>query len=405
MESPCKFDKYVRDLSSNYAFLFLKISDVFRMMDRVIFHVDMDAFYASCEVSRNPELKKKPLIIGADPQEGKGRGVVMTSSYEARKIGVRSGMPISRAYKLCPQGIYLRPDMKFYKEISDKVMEILRFYADADEEIPNNDEEISEKGMLKFEQWGFDEAFLDVSQKILDYPNPKSLAQQIQQEILTKLNLTCSIGIGPNKQVAKIASDYKKPSGVTFVPPIEVQKFLDPLSVDKIIGIGPKTKRILEKLEIKTISDLANYPASKLNDKFGKLGIYLHNIARGIDNSPVRQRYKRKSIGSEITFSKDVDNFNTIYETLKLLVDKLHKSLIKRRYFYQVVVIKIRFSNFSTYTRQQKLKTPTNEKAIALQTGKKLLKEFESKSRKVRLLGFRFTQLSKAKYTQKTLVD
>ena len=357
-------------------------------MERVIFHVDMDAFYASCEVLRNPDLAGKPVIIGADPKEGKGRGVVATSSYEARKFGVRSGMPISRAYFACPQGIYLRPDFKFYREISAKIMEILRSY--------------SEIG----EQWGLDESFLDVTDSVSNYPTPRELAQKIKDEIYTKLKLTCSIGIGPNKQVAKIASSYQKPNELTYVTPDQVRSFLDPLSVDEIIGVGPKTKKVLnEKLQIFTIADLANYPAEKLNTIFGKMGVYLHNVARGIDNSPVQQIYKRKSLGTEITFEEDIDNFETIYKTLELLVDKLHKMLLRNNFFYQNIAIKIRFENFSTFTRQHRLKTPTNDKKVALQVAKQLLKEFESNPKKIRLLGFRFTELSKAKFVQKTLFD
>ena len=357
-------------------------------MDRVIFHVDMDAFYASCEVLRNPDLAGKPVIVGADPKEGKGRGVVATSSYEARKFGVRSGMPISRAYKLCPEGIYLRPDFKYYREISAQIMGILRSYS-----------KISE-------QWGLDEAFLDMKEPVSNYSTPREMAQQIKDEIYAKLKLTCSIGIGPNKQVAKIASGFQKPNGLTYVTPDQVRSFLDPLSVDEIIGVGPKTKKVLnENLQIFTIADLANYPAEKLNKIFGKMGIYLHNVARGIDNSPIQQIYKRKSLGTEITFEEDIDNFETIYKTLELLVDKLHKMLLSENYLYQNVAIKIRFENFSTFTRQHRLKTPTNDKKVALQVAKQLLKEFESKPKKIRLLGFRFTELSKTKFVQKTLFD
>lgn len=358
-------------------------------MDRVIFHIDMDAFYASCEVRRNPDLAGKPVIVGADPKEGKGRGVVAASSYEARKFGVRSGMPISRAYNLLgPQGIYLRPDFKFYREISAQIMEILRSY--------------SEIG----EQWGLDESFLDVTDIVSNYSTPRELAQKIKDEIYTKLKLTCSIGIGPNKQVAKIASGYQKPNGLTYIAPDQVRSFLDPLSVDEIIGVGPKTKKVLnEKLQIFTIADLANYPAEKLNTIFGKMGIYLHNVARGIDHSPVQQTSKRKSLGTEITFEEDIDNFETIYKTLELLVDKLHKMLLRENYLYQNVAIKIRFENFSTFTRQHRLKTPTNDKKVALKVAKQLLKEFEAKPKKIRLIGFRFTELSKAKFVQKTLFD
>ncbi|MFX1293447.1 MAG: DNA polymerase IV [Promethearchaeota archaeon] len=376
-------------------------------MNRIIFHVDMDAFFASCELRRSPELKGKSVIIGADPKEGEGRGVVMTCSYEARKYKIKSGMPISRAYKLCSNGVYLRPNMAYYKEISERVMIILRAYADKNEEITDASEKSRFHARIeKFEQWGLDEAFLDVTETVLNYSDPTELAQKIKNEINKKLQLTCSIGIGPNKQVAKIASDYQKPDAITYIQPNQVHSFLGPLSVDKIIGIGPKTKKVLnQKLNIHTIADLASYSAEKLNKKFGKLGVYLYNAARGIDNSHIRQKYKRKSLGAEVTFSEDVKNFNILYKNLRILVDKLHESLIKKKYLYRVVVIKIRFSNFNTYTRQQKLKTPTNDKTMALQVGEKLLKEFESNPKKVRLLGFRFTEIFKAKYVQKTLFD
>jgi DNA polymerase IV (DinB-like DNA polymerase) len=297
-------------------------------------------------------------------------------------------MPISRAYKLCPQGIYLRPDFKFYREISSEIMKILRSYSKIGE------------------QWGLDESFLDMTSFVNNFADSVEIAQKIKDEIYTKLKLTSSIGIGPNKQVAKIASGFQKPNGLTYVPPDQVQSFLDPLSVDEIIGVGPKTKKVLnEKLQIFTIADLANYPAEKLNKMFGKMGVYLHNVARGMDNSPVQQIYKRKSLGSEVTFEEDIDNFDTIYKTLELLVDKLHKLLLSKNYLYQNIAIKIRFENFSTFTRQHRLKTPTNDKKVALQIGKQLLKEFESNPKKIRLLGFRFAELSKAKYVQKTLFD
>ena len=253
---------------------------------------------------------------------------------------------------------------------------------------------------------GIDEAFIDVSETVSNYSDAKVLAQKIKDEIFMKIHLTCSVGIGPNKQIAKIASDYQKPNGITYVRVKEVQSFLDPLSVDKIIGVGPKTKKILnEELKIKTIGELANLPIALLKKRFKKMGIYLHEVARGIDNSPVQQFYQRKSLGSEITFDKDVKDFTKIYQALELIIDKLHDSLIRRKYLFQTVVIKIRFSNFSTYTRQHHLKTPTNDKRVAIKFGKQLLKEFQSDPRKVRLLGFRFTELSKVNYVQRTLLD
>lgn len=374
-------------------------------MDRAIFHVDMDAFYAACEISRNPELKGKPVIIGADPKEGVGRGVVMTCSYEARKYGVRSGMPISQAFKICPNGTYLRPDMKFYMSISSRVMDVLRSYADVEDNSFEREEEKVSEPECKFEQWGLDEAFIDVTKGVLGYANPIDLARKIKEDIFNLLNLTCSIGIGPNKQVAKIASAYQKPDGITYIPPEKVREFLDPLPVDKIMGIGPKTKSALEELGIKTIEELADYSTGDLNERFGKMGVYLSNIARGVDNSPVRSKHERKSIGSEITFERDIQDFEIIYKTLNLLADKLYKDLLSKKLQYRTIEIKIRFEGFATYIRQQKLPVPLKDKRVALEVGKKLLKEFEFDKRKVRLLGFRFKDLFKNSFVQKTLFD
>src|SRR3989304_595178 len=175
---------------------------------RVILHMDMDHFYTAVEEREHPEYKGNPVVVGADPKEGKGRGVVSTSNYEARKAGVRSGMPISRAWKLCPEAIYLPPNFPLYIKVSKEIMEIAQKYAD------------------KFEQWGIDEAFLDVSTRVKDYTDAEALANQIKREITMKEQLTCSIGIGPNKLIAKMASEYRKPDGLTVVKDAETEAFL-----------------------------------------------------------------------------------------------------------------------------------------------------------------------------------
>jgi DNA polymerase IV (DinB-like DNA polymerase) len=181
---------------------------------RIIFHVDMDKFFAAVEERVHPEIRGKPVIVGAAPKEGKGRGVVSTCNYEARKFGVKSGMPTSRAWTLCPQAVYLSVNFELYIEFSSRIMNILRSYAD------------------KFEQWGIDEAFLDISSRVKNYQEAKQLAQEIKGEIYKKEELTCSIGIGPNKLVAKIASDFQKPTGLTIVEEENVKTFLSPLPVD-----------------------------------------------------------------------------------------------------------------------------------------------------------------------------
>ena len=192
---------------------------------RVILHVDLDAFFPSVEVREHPELKGKPVVVGADPKEGIGRGVVSSASYEARKYGIRSALPISRAWKLCPNCVYLRPHFDLYITASSSIMKILRNQAD------------------RFEQGGIDEAYLDVSSRVKDFDEAGEFAKRLMEEVLDKEKLTCSIGVAPNKMVAKIASDYKKPYGLTLVKEEDVKGLLFPLKARKIPGIGPKTDR------------------------------------------------------------------------------------------------------------------------------------------------------------------
>jgi DNA polymerase IV (DinB-like DNA polymerase) len=213
---------------------------------RGIFHLDMDHFYTAVEERERPEIRGKPVIVGADPKAGKGRGVVSTSNYEARKAGVRSGMPISQAWRLCSEAVYLPPNFPLYIKVSGEIMDIARKYTD------------------KFEQWGIDEAFLDVTSKVKDYAEAEALARKIKQEIKEKQSLTCSIGVGPNKLIAKIASDFQKPDGLTIVREEEVEKFLAPLPVRKLLWVGRKTEAKLKALGVNTIGDLARYDPSAL---------------------------------------------------------------------------------------------------------------------------------------------
>ncbi len=192
---------------------------------RIILHCDLDAFYPSCEIKRNPSLAGKPLIVGADPKSGHGRGVVMSCSYEARNFGVRSGMPISQAYKLCPQGVYVRPDFEFYGEVSDRVMSLLRKFAD------------------KFEQTSIDEVYLDVGDRCASFDEAIDLARKLKIELKNVEGLTVSVGVAPNKSIAKMASDMNKPDGLTAVRPDDVKAFLEPLSVNKISGKSAGSKR------------------------------------------------------------------------------------------------------------------------------------------------------------------
>jgi len=243
---------------------------------RVILHVDLDAFFPSVEVREHPELKGKPVIVGADPKEGKGRGVVSSASYEARKFGIKSAMPISRAWKLCPQGAYLRPHFDLYIPASNSIMKILKSHAD------------------KFEQGGIDEAYLDISSQVKDFDEASEFAGKLMEEVLDKEKLTCSIGVAPNKMLAKIGSDFKKPYGFTVIREEDAKEFLSTLKVRKIPGVGPKTERRLKDLKIETIGDLAAINPEQLTRLFGVWGSRLHEYASGIEYSEVIVGYETK---------------------------------------------------------------------------------------------------------------
>ena len=265
---------------------------------RIIMHVDLDAFFPSVEVREHPELKGKPVIVGADPKGGTGRGVVSSASYEARKFGIRSAMPISKAWKLCPDGVYLRPHFDLYIPASNSIMEILRSYAD------------------KFEQGGIDEAYLDISNRVKDFDEAGEFATHIMEEVLEKTRLTCSIGVAPNKMIAKIASDFRKPYGLTVVKPEGVKDFLFPLEVRKIPGVGPKTEKALLELKIEKLRDLASIKPDVLTRLFGAWGAKLHEFANGIDTREVIEEYETKSIGRDTTFEKDLDDEEQILGVL-----------------------------------------------------------------------------------------
>jgi DNA polymerase IV (DinB-like DNA polymerase) len=342
---------------------------------RVILHVDLDAFFPSVEVREHPELMDKPVIVGADPKEGKGRGVVSSASYEARKLGVRSAMPISRAWKLCPDGVYLRPHFALYVKASNNIMKILKNHAD------------------RFEQGGIDEAYLDISNRVNDFDDARDLAKRIMQEVLDKERLTCSIGVAPNKMLAKIGSDFKKPYGLTVIREEGAKEFLSPLKVRKIPGVGPKTEGRLKGLKIETIGDLVATNPELLARLFGSWGSRLHEYANGIDYSEVREEYETKSIGREVTFEKDVDDVGPIFEILDELAEEIHKELIDNGFHFKTITIKVRYEHFDTYTRAKSLSFPTNDLDILRNNAKRLVDAFLRGNRKIRLIGLRVSTL------------
>lgn len=342
---------------------------------RVILHVDLDAFFPSVELREHPELKGKPVVVGADPKGGTGRGVVSSASYEARKFGIRSAMPISRAWKLCPDCVYLRPHFDLYVPASNSVMNILKGHAD------------------KFEQGGIDEAYLDISSKVKDFVEAEEFAKRLMEEMLEKERLTCSIGVAPNKMIAKIASDYRKPYGLTVVKPEDVKDFLFPMKVRRIPGVGPKTEQALNELGIETIRDLASSTPEVLIRLFGAWDARLYEFANGIDNSEVIEEYETKSIGRDTTFDKDADDEVQILRVLDELAEEVHEDVIANGFKFKTITVRIRYQHFDTHTRSKSLSFPTNDLDILSNSAKRLIAPFLRGNKKVRLIGVRVSSL------------
>jgi DNA polymerase IV (DinB-like DNA polymerase) len=343
---------------------------------RIILHIDLDAFYASVEERDNPALKGKPIVVGADPKQGKGRGVVSTCNYEARKYGIRSGMPISTAWRKCPNCVFLPVNMDKYVAESLKCQEIFRKYAD------------------KFEIGGIDEFYLDVSERCENYKDAEKLALEIKKDLRENRSLTCSIGIAPNKLVSKIAANRQKPDGLTIVKPDEVLDFLAPLDVIELLGIGPKAKAKLNEFSIFTIKDLRKVSRQQLIDWFGKFGSTLYDEARGIDNSPVIEKWEAKSIGRQITFEKNTKDRKLILETLTKLVNDVIKQLKAEKSKYKTVTVKIRYEDFFTTSKSKTLPSAVADEKTAQLLARELLLPFLKDDRKVRLIGFSVSKLA-----------
>lgn len=299
-------------------------------VDSCIIHIDMDAFYASVEQRDNPDLMGKPVIIGADPR---GRGVVSTCSYEARKYGVHSAMPIGTAYKLCPKGVYLPVNMRKYEEVSSELHEIFQRYTPLVEPI------------------SLDEAFLDVTHSRTLLGTGEEIALKLQKEVKEITHLTASVGLSYNKFLAKLASDLRKPMGFVHIHKDNFKLIVWPLSVSKIWGVGPKTRSYLEQLNIKTIGDIARLPDSVFEGWLGKAGKQIYLLSQGIDNRKVEPAHRQKSIGKEITFSQDITNFNHIKNYLAQMSEQIGSRLRKNNLKARVLTVKIRYFDFSTVTR------------------------------------------------------
>jgi len=342
---------------------------------RIVFHLDMDQFFAAVEEREHPEFRGKPVIVGADPKGGKGRGVVSTCNYRARQFGVRSGMPISTAWRLCPDAVFRPVDYELYAKVSNEIMAMLRGYAD------------------KFEQWGIDEAFMDVSLRVKDFDEAEALALRIKRDILEREKLTCSIGISSNKLVAKIASDFHKPDGLTVVRGTEIQEFLAPLSARRLLWVGRKTGQKLAEMGIKTIGDLARYDPTVLVEAFGAMGTQLYLMAQGIDESEVEERGAVKSVSRDVTFEEDTDDFERVLDTLDSLSEDVYKDLSAQHFLFKTVTVKVRYENFETHTRSRTLPFLTNRLQDLQKTAKELARHYLVKGRKVRLVSVKASSL------------
>ena len=342
-------------------------------MARCIFHIDLDAFFASVEQALNPELKGKPVIVGGDPER---RGVVASASYEARTVGIHAAMPSAKARRLCPQAIFIRPHFSLYKDASAKFMEILGDFS------PH------------IEPLGLDEAYLDVTGCEELYGSPQKLALAIKERINKELDLTASVGIATCKVVAKIASDLSKPDGLLEIAPGEEQAFLNPLPIAKLPGVGKKTEQVLKETGITTIGELASLPLDTIKRQLGATGAVLHSYARGIDDREVKAPGEAKSISQELTFSHDTLDHNFLEANLHSLCQEVCQDLRSQNKRAKCVAIKLRYSDFKTITRQVTSKEASNITRVVFATAQQLLsKALAQQEKPVRLIGIRISSL------------
>lgn len=353
------------------------------MASRIIAHVDMDSFYASVEMRDNPDLKGQPVIVGADPASG--RGVVSTCSYEARKFGVHSGMPISSAYQCCPGGVYIRPQIPRYAEVSRSIMGIIGRLA------PD------------MEQVSIDEAYLDLS-GTGSYETATAVAGEIKKAIHEEEQLTCSIGIAPSRSYAKMASDMHKPDGLVIIHPDTLKDQISGLLATSIPGIGKKARSILDEKGIRTIGDLAGTDIQTLQEIFGSAAVALHRIASGEDDTGLNNPGPRKSIGREITFPEDTNDEEILIATLDQLAVSVHLDLLIESMVYKTLTIKIRYSGFITTSHARSLHRPTDS-FTRVRNGAQDLFQQNWTGEPVRLIGVRLSGLSSPEPFQKKIPD
>jgi DNA polymerase-4 len=335
----------------------------------------MDAFYAAVEQRDNPSLRDKPVIVGGQPGS---RGVVATCSYEARKFGIRSAMPLARAYHLCPQAVFLPVDMKHYREASRQVFTILEQYTPLVEPL------------------SIDEAFLDVAGCLSLFGSVENIARQIKQQVHRETGLTISIGISYNKFLAKLATDLGKPDGLKTIRRSEVTEILSPLPVSRLWGAGPKTCQSLARLGITTIGQLRETKVEVLKNHLGTSGIILWQLAHGQDPRPVEPQREIKSMGKETTFPHDTDDYEYLEQVILEFSRTVARRLRQARMEARTITLKIRYHDFQTITRSRTLETPTSSDTVIYQTATDLLHKLDRSRGSIRLIGVSATNLQNA---------
>ena len=349
-------------------------------LSRKIIHLDMDAFYASVEERDNPELVGKPLVIARHPKQTGGKGVVTTANYEARKYGIHSAMSAQKAYELCPEANFVQGNLEYYKEISAQIHAIFRRYTDI------------------IEPLAFDEAYLDVTENKVGSTSAIKVARMIQLDIWKELHLTCSAGVSYNKFLAKLASDFEKPRGLTVVLPDEAEDFLKELPIEKFHGVGKKTVIRMHELEIFTGADLYQKSEMELIQEFGKMGYELYRKVRGVHNAPVNPNRERKSLGRENTYSKPLLSENDVTLQLRELSTRVADSLKKNDKQGQTVVLKVRYADYETITRRHTITDYLSSADSIYYHASELWEELGEIARGIRLLGVTVTNLAPREY-------
>jgi DNA polymerase-4 len=348
--------------------------DLDRPVRKSVIHLDMDAFYPSVEVLDNPSLKGKPVIVGGT----RGRGVVSSASYEARKFGIHSAQPMATAIRLCPQGIFLPVRMGRYVEVSRSIFSI--FY----------------RFTPLVEPLSIDEAFLDVTASTRLFGTPAEIAMNIKESVVAETGLSVSAGVAPSKFVAKIASDMDKPDGLTVVPPEGVSEFLDPLPVNRMWGVGKRTQEALRRMNIHTFEDLRRTPVEALERRFGKHGLKMHQLSMGIDERDVVPEHEAKSIGHEETYLKDIPDVETARRELLSLAVEVARRMRREGVVGRGLTLKVKYNDFVLVTRSVTLSGPTDDGPEIYSEACRLLERTAVGKRPVRLLGISLSHLSPA---------